>query len=135
MLFDVQRRERQGWTVIAVIGDLDLSSAPRVRHVVQQVAPYSAAVAGGPPRVVVDLTATDFVDSAGLGVVLGVVRRVLQAGGRAAVALHPASPVAAVFAVLHLDRVVAVASDVDEVLARDEAGTLAPMVPAGGRDG
>src|SRR3954454_20018641 len=30
VLFDVQRREREGWTVLAVIGELDLSVVPRV---------------------------------------------------------------------------------------------------------
>jgi 3,4-dihydroxy-2-butanone 4-phosphate synthase len=28
VLFDLQRREQEGWTVLAVTGELDLSAAP-----------------------------------------------------------------------------------------------------------
>jgi anti-sigma B factor antagonist len=127
VLFDVQRREREGWTVLAIIGELDLAAVPRVRQAALQVvlrsdAPGGAAPSG--PRVIVDLSSVDFLDSAGLGVVLGLVRRVRQAGGEAAVVLDRSGSAGRVFAVLGLDRVVPVAADVDEVLALARSGAL-----------
>jgi anti-sigma B factor antagonist len=133
VLFDLQRREQEGWTVLAVTGELDLSAAPRVRQAAQQAVPVAGAD-GDPPRVVVDLSSADFLDSAGLGVVLGVVRRVRQAGGQAAVVLDASSAAGRVFSVLRLDRVIPVAADVDEVLARSRAGTLESSAPGPGRD-
>lgn len=148
MLFDVQRREREGWTVLTITGELDLSAVPRVRQAAMHVVPPPGGPAGG-RRVVVDLSETDFLDSAGLGVVLGIVRRTRQSGGRAAVVVGPSgrgsgeireSPAARIFSVLGLERAVPVATDLEEVLARDREGTLEPADamagPAGGgRDG
>jgi anti-sigma B factor antagonist len=115
VLFDVQRREREGWTVLAVIGELDLSVVPRVRQAALQWMPAGTAGADA-PRVIVDLSSVDFIDSAGLGVVLGIVRRARQAGGHAAVVLDGDSSAGRVFATLGLDRVIAVASRVDDVV-------------------
>ncbi len=80
MLFDVQVYERSGWTVIAVVGELDLPAAPRIRQAI--VAALGAArYADAVPRVVLDLGAVHFLDSCGLGIVLGALRRARGAGG------------------------------------------------------
>jgi anti-sigma B factor antagonist len=132
LLFDVQHREREGWIVLAVIGELDLAVAPRVRQAgLQAVRPMTVPLTE-PPRIVVDLSGTDFLDSAGLGVVLGVVRRARQAGGEAAVVLDPDSMAARTFAVLGLDQVVTVAEEIDEIV---RAGAPVLAVEAGGHDG
>jgi anti-sigma B factor antagonist len=126
VLFDVQRRERDGWTVLAVTGELDLAAAPRVRHAVLQVVPpLFARPPAEPPRVVIDLASVEFLDSAGLGVVLGAVRRARAAGGTAAVVVASA-PVRDLFVVLGLPLVIPVRSSLDEVLADAAAGDLEP---------
>lgn len=80
MLFDVQVYEESGWTVIAVVGELDLPAAPRIRQaVVAALGPGRGVDAV--PRVVMDLGSVHFLDSSGLGVVLGALRRVRLAGG------------------------------------------------------
>jgi anti-sigma B factor antagonist len=130
VLFDVQCREQEGWSVLAIVGELDLAAVPRVRQLALQ------AVLGDRdrPRVIVDLSSVDFLDSAGLGVVLGIVRRVRQAEGQVAVVLDPASPVGRVFSLLDLDRVVPVATDVSGVIERERTGAFTAE-RAGGHDG
>lgn len=76
MLFDLSVSERAGWTVVRVIGELDLATAPRLRQ------RLGAVVAGGARHVAVDLGPTDFVDSVGLGVLIGGLRRCRSVGGR-----------------------------------------------------
>jgi anti-sigma B factor antagonist len=137
VLFDVQRRETEGWTVLAVIGELDLSAVPRVRQVAHQAL---LGDGGTVPRVIVDLSSVDFLDSAGLGVVLGLVRRVRQAGGQVAVVFEPESSAGRLFAVLALDRVVPVAARLTDViggttLAPPDAGTPVLAGEGGGHDG
>ena len=67
--------EREGWAVVRATGDLDLTTAPRLREQVVQL------VTGGQPSVVLDLDGVDFVDSTGLGVIVGLLKRTRSQGG------------------------------------------------------
>ena len=75
-----------GTTVLAVVGDLDVGSAPRLRqHLIRL-----ASEGGPPPRVVLDLGGVDFLDSTGLGVLLGGIKRLrAQEGGLALAGAEP----------------------------------------------
>jgi anti-sigma B factor antagonist len=66
----------QGCAIVATAGDIDMHSAPYLRDVLE------AAVVIA-PRIIVDLSEVRFVDSSGLGVLLGVQRR----GTRGSIAL------------------------------------------------
>src|SRR3546814_6948353 len=71
----LRTEELDGWAGVKVIGDVDVASAPRLRtHVV-------SVVAGGQPNVVIDLEGVDFLDSTGLGVVIGALKRTRSQGG------------------------------------------------------
>jgi anti-sigma B factor antagonist len=105
---------RAGWTVISVTGELDLSSAPRLRQAVV------GAVGEGRAQLVLDLTGVDLVDSAGLGVVVGAQRRVRSWGGRLVVA-GLEGRVRAVFELARLDEILELAPTLDDALRR--AGT------------
>lgn len=77
--FAIMRRELDERTsVIAVEGDLDLSTAPRLKSMLID------ALEGEHSRVVLDLSLVTFMDSTALGVLVGVNRR-LDAGDRLAV--------------------------------------------------
>jgi anti-sigma B factor antagonist len=84
--------------VILVEGDLDLSTAPEVRSAFQR------CLAEGSVRFVVDLTGCDLIDSAGLGVLLGLLRRSRAAGGDLQLVV-PDHHVREVFESVDLDRV------------------------------
>jgi anti-sigma B factor antagonist len=130
VLFDLQHIEREGWQVLAVVGELDLAAVPRVRHaVVRVLGPGSRAVEsrdiGGPgagagadprPRIVLDLGAVDFIDSSGLGVVIGTKRRVRAAGGELRLVVTEPQ-VRAVFALTELDQILTLYASLDEAIA------------------
>jgi anti-anti-sigma factor len=62
--------ERSGWTlVVAVDGDVDLSTAPMLRHALDE------ALGRAPRRIVVDLSLVRFLNTAGLEVLLDAHRR------------------------------------------------------------
>jgi anti-sigma B factor antagonist len=82
-------------TVLAVTGEIDVASAPRLRQEVVTLA------GSGQVLLVVDLAGVDFLDSTGLGVLLGALKRVRAGGGE--LALCRAEPqVAKVFEITRL---------------------------------
>ena len=69
-----ERRDRGDVAVLALHGDIDLNTAPSLRLALME------AIDAG-KRIVVDLEGVDFIDSAGLGVLLGGHERANGAGG------------------------------------------------------
>jgi anti-sigma B factor antagonist len=66
--FAVRRyEEKDGTQIVSVTGEVDLSSAPRLAEVIWRA---KRQAGGFPPRVVVDLSAVEFIDTAGLEVLM-----------------------------------------------------------------
>lgn len=89
MLFDIQVTEiegpellgstgdsdRTGWALVRVVGELDVATAPRLRQEAVRL------VSEDVRRIVLDLGGVDFIDSTGLGVIVGMVKRLRTHGG------------------------------------------------------
>jgi anti-sigma B factor antagonist len=113
MLFDVDTStERDGVVVCTVIGEIDVASAPRLRQELVRL----AAESDGPPRVVVDLAGVDFLDSTGLGVLLGGLKRCRAKGGAMAVS-RPEPQVRKVFEITRVAEILPLHDDVDAAIA------------------
>jgi len=76
MTVRIERRDTAGNVVVALRGDLDLDSAPTVREALIEAMGEAPA-----PRIVVDLEGLDFIDSAGLGVLVGGLERARSMDG------------------------------------------------------
>ena len=103
--------EGTDWSVAKVSGDLDIATAPSLRE--QLV----GAVTDGRVHLVLDLTGVGFLDSTGLGVIVGVLKRARTLGGDLRL-VCPGTAVRRVFEVTALDRTMPLAMTVDEALAR-----------------
>jgi anti-sigma B factor antagonist len=75
-------RSQEGVSVVALRGEHDLASAPRVREALAE----AAALDG---NVVVELTLASFIDSSILGAVIGGLRRAREAGCGFAIVVAP----------------------------------------------
>jgi anti-sigma B factor antagonist len=126
-LVDVQVYREGDWTIVAVVGELDLAVAPRIRHALLEA--LGPARSGAPaPQVVLDLGAVHFVDSTGLGVVLGALRRVRLAGGTLRVVVVERQ-VTELFALLRLDAILEVHGSVEAAIAEPVPAESVPAEP------
>jgi anti-sigma B factor antagonist len=73
--FGVEVAESNGTAVVHVRGEVDLYTAPRLREQLEEV------IGEGQRQLVVDLTEMDFIDSTGLGVLVGTLKRLRETGG------------------------------------------------------
>lgn len=116
MSVTIRRSEKPPWTILSVGGDLDVVGAPDLRQAVV------AAVAGGSRLVVLDLSDLDFVDSFGIGAVVGALKRLRQRGGDLAL-VCPSPRIRRVFEICDLDRILAMHDSIDSVGEAERIGS------------
>jgi anti-sigma B factor antagonist len=100
----VTRHDRDDRSVLVLVGALDVATAPGFRQTLQETQ-Y-----GGGRRVVLDLGGLEFLDSFGLGVIIGGLRRARTHGGSLTLEVPTDSRVRHVFEVTGLDDLLGVAS-------------------------
>ena len=76
MELKVSSRSQGDHTVVAVSGEIDLYTAPRLHSELA-----TAVMGEGPAQVVVDMAGVDFCDSTGMNVLLAALRRAREGGG------------------------------------------------------
>ena len=103
-------RPEPGVVLLRARGDLDAYTAPGLR------AQLHEATSGEAELIVVDLAEITFIDSAGLGTLVGAHRRMLERGGRLRV-VRPPTLVARAFEVTGLDTVLDLRDDREQALA------------------
>jgi len=86
--------------VLSVRGELDLYTAPALRDRV------AAAAGEGVRRLVIDLSDVPFMDSSGLGVIVGCLKRIRESGGDLALVTTPGSPPSKLLSLTGLDRAI-----------------------------
>lgn len=95
-----------GYTVVEVRGEVDIHTAASLRERLVEV------IDGGADQVVVDLRGVDFLDSTGLGVLIGALKRLRLAGGDL-VLVCDSEKLLKVFRITALDRVFALHDTVE----------------------
>jgi anti-sigma B factor antagonist len=102
--------EKNGTTVLAVRGEVDVYTAPRLREKLVEL------VSQGKYKIVVNLEGVDFLDSTGLGVLVGGLKRLRSHDGDLTlVCTQPR--ILKVFEITGLTKVFAIFSSVDDAVA------------------
>jgi len=97
------------WTVLEVKGEVDLYTSPALRERIVEL------VEEGQIRVIVDLQEVGFLDSSGLGALVGALKRVNERGGRLMLVCPEGSPLK-VLTITGLDKIFPIHSSLDEAL-------------------
>jgi anti-sigma B factor antagonist len=100
------------YSVLQVGGEVDVYTAPRLRERLVEL------VERGNRQIIVDLGSVDFLDSTGLGVLVGAHKRLKQAGG-SLVLVCSREPLLKIFRITALDQVFPLFDSVEAATARD----------------
>jgi anti-sigma B factor antagonist len=102
-------RRANGVAVARFTGRLDFTSAPEARD------QFTTAIAAGQRKLIVDLSKVGFVDSAGLGSLIGGMRAARLAGGDLRIA-NPSEQVKMLLSLTSLDQVLKVHPTIEEAV-------------------
>jgi anti-sigma B factor antagonist len=119
MELSMATRTERGYAVLEVAGEIDVYTAPQLRE------RLIALVEGGATQVVVDLGRVEFLDSTGLGVLVGALKRLRVVGGELLLVCAQ-ERLLKIFRITGLDRVFALHDSVEAATsgdAGDHAGT------------
>lgn len=106
----LESREIDGRTVVAVGGEIDVYTAPRLRDTI------ASLVAAGKYDLVIDLSAVEFLDSTGLGVLVGGLKKVRAHDGSLALVCDQ-DRLLKIFRITGLAKVFAIHADQASALA------------------
>lgn len=110
MELEIPETELDGWTVVAPSGEIDVATAPVLRDALGDL------LEQGSTQVILDLEHVDFIDSTGLGVLVGAVRRSRAIDGDVRIRCTN-SRLLRVFEVTGLDEVFTIGESLDDVAA------------------
>jgi anti-sigma B factor antagonist len=107
---DLDVTEKNGVAVLAVKGEVDVYTAPRLREKLVEL------VTQGKHRIVVDLEGVEFLDSTGLGVLVGGLKRVRSHNGDLGLVCTQ-HRILKVFEITGLTKVFSIHDSVDDAVA------------------
>jgi anti-sigma B factor antagonist len=104
----IETHDRGQWTVVDVRGEVDLYTAPRLKE------ELIGLVDRDRTTVAVDLSGVEFLDSTGLGVLIGGLKRCRERNGKL-VLVAPREPVQKVLSITGLDKVFPIHESMEQV--------------------
>jgi len=110
-MLELRVAEHDGWQVLYVRGEVDVSTTPRVR------ARLVAMLTHGKPQLIVDLEEVRFLDSSGLGASVAALKLARSRGGEVRLVWEGQRSVRKVLQVTGLDRVLERFDSVDDAVA------------------
>ena len=118
-MLQIELEEADGYTICRPVGELDAYTVGQFRESLGELATR--------PKLLIDMSAVPFVDSAGLGALIGGIRRARESGGDVAVCCNRPTLVR----LLHttgFDRIVTVTETLEEAAAflGDDNNEVAP---------
>jgi len=115
-----QEQTADGFTICRPVGELDAFTVSQFRQALAEIASQ--------PRLIIDMSGVPFVDSAGLGALIGGIRRARELGGDVVVVCNRPSLVRTL-RTTGFDRIVTLTDNIDDAKAafekQQDSGTAA----------
>ena len=113
MDLSLETRHEDGHTIIEVGGEIDVYTAPKLRDKITEL------VAGGVYDIVIDMEEVEFLDSTGLGVLVGGLKKVRANSGSLQLVCNQ-ERLLKIFRITGLTKVFPIHSSVDEAVSATE---------------
>ena len=113
MELSLNHRTEGGHTILDVAGEVDVYTAPKLREKLVEL------VGDGHHRLIVDMTKVEFLDSTGLGVLVGGLKRVRSHEGSLALVCDQ-ERILKIFRITGLTKVFPIYDSLDEALQSEE---------------
>jgi len=110
MDFKIEAERREQSAVVRIMGEVDLFSAPELRSTLDEV------IGSGVRHIVVDLSTVDFLDSSGLGALVGALKHLRSLGHGTIVLAAPPPAVRKILELTGINQVFEILPTVDEAL-------------------
>ena len=107
-MLNIQTEEKEGFIICRPVGELDAFTVSQFRQALAELASSR--------RLIIDMSGIPFVDSAGLGALIGGIRRTRELGGDVAVACDRPTLVR-LLRTTGFDRIVSVTETIEEAMA------------------
>ncbi|MFJ8271653.1 STAS domain-containing protein [Streptomyces sp. NPDC094154] len=108
--FRIRHHDENDWTVIEIRGEVDVHTVPRIRE------DLGKRIQAGRHRLIVDLTDTTLMDSTGLGLLVGIHKRIrARAGALRLVIVDP--DIRQIFTITSLDQIFPIYGSAQAALA------------------
>lgn len=111
----IDRREAAGWLVLELVGVLDVATAPELRQALMEVQRDDGVA------IVLDLDGVEFIDSFGVGVIIGGVKQASARGGILAI-ICSRSRLVEMFELAGVDALLRIAGSLEELGAPGRSG-------------
>jgi len=108
-IFETKVKEVNGFPVIELIGEIDLSTSPVFKQRIYEI------IESGKRDVIVDMNGLDFMDSTGLGVLVAALKKTRMEGGSIRLICNR-NNIMKVFTITGLDKVFAIYDNLSELL-------------------
>ena len=116
MDLELEATERDGASVLSLQGEIDVYTAPRMRQAIVDL------IDAGATHIVIDMERVDFLDSTGLGVLVGALKRLRAAGGTFGLVCAK-EPLLKIFRITALDQVFPLYDTVEAATGTDAGQT------------
>ena len=123
MKLSVSTTERDDVVIVTVAGEVDVYTAPQLRSALEE------RVAAGQNKIVVDLQGVAFIDSTGLGVLVGQLKALRKVEGSLRIVCSD-ERILRLLAITGLDQILPLHDSVDDALTAVDNGLADPGVPA-----
>ena len=99
--------------ILDIVGEVDVYTSPQLKHDLVQMAE------SGVKQVVVNLSQVEYLDSTGLGVLIGGLKRMREAGGNLSL-VGPGMRIQRIFEITGLNKIFEIHATEEEALAKEE---------------